>query len=381
MKSAALSLLNNIESSEVLEMASSGQPYRVQHSVHMGRVMHGYRMWGFCEDGCYSRKMEKSGLTSMTLRRFISLYADYLEDYYGEDFGAGHQTVEPLYGDTYVFVLVDLSPDAGIPKSVQKRIRRAGKWRRDKIRHQWSYINPLNRIHGFIIVDDVTNKGHPQKTYSINTITSSYFSEKRGVGSDLMTLAKLFAEEAGCEDLVLEVSNEYSSKGFPDSEDESDDESDDGSDYESDDESDDGSDDEEAFRKKGMWCPDEGAMDILTNELWKKCMRKDEGGIPYYNLSVEYIEYGLSFYFNLEMNGEDGNLWSGKGVNIVKDEDEPGENEYGGFWYQKGRQSQKGLMGFYQKFGFVEDPDVFKKWGCFDEIPYPTMRLQLGSTE
>ena len=155
--------------------------HRVNHAVEVGGIMYGWGGEGgvFSEKDGFCRKMDKSGLSGMTLRRFISLYENDLEDYYGEHFGEGYGRVESLYGDTYIFVLVDLLCEDSIPKEVKKKIKRSGKWRRDKLRHKWSYSNPLNRIHGFIIMEDVTNKNHPQKTYSINTIASSYFSEKR----------------------------------------------------------------------------------------------------------------------------------------------------------------------------------------------------------
>jgi hypothetical protein len=34
-------------------------------------------------------------------------------------------------------------------------------------------------------------------------------------------------------------------------------------------------------------------------------------------------------------------------------------------------------MEFYGKWGFKEDPDVHMNWGCYEEIPFPTMRLNL----
>ena len=52
----------------------------------------------------------------------------------------------------------------------------------------------------------------------------------------------------------------------------------------------------------GMWYPDEDSLDILTNELWKKCVRIDNQGIPYYNLGSEYIKEGLSYYFDSTLN-------------------------------------------------------------------------------
>ena len=126
-----------------------------------------------------------------------------------------------------------------------------------------------------------------------------------------------------------------------------------------------------------MWYPDEDSLDILTNELWKKCVRIDNQGIPYYNLGSEYIKEGLSYYFDSTLNSEEGDIWDGAGKHIVKDIDEPSEKEYGGFWYQKGKRSQKKLIGFYEKNGFIEDKTVHSDWGCFTDIPYPTMRLKI----
>lgn len=362
--------------------------HRVKRAMEINGAMYGWGRDGvgvFSDSDRHCLVMERSGLSGMTLRRFISLYAAELEEYYGEYFGEGHQHVESLYGDTLVFVLVDLLSGDSVPKKIRKKIRCSGKWRRNKLRHKWSYKNPLNRIHGFLIMKDVTNTGHPQKTYSINTIASSFFSEKKGVGYDLMNLAKIFAKESGAEDIVLQVSNGYSSMGFPDdSEDEYSSEGESDEDYSEEGETEDEEDEEEEYEDyvdldtmKGMWYPDEDSLDILTNELWKKCVRKDRRGIPHYNLASEYINYGLSSYFDTEMNSEDENLWKGTGKNSVKDVDEPGDTEYGGFWYQKGRRSQKRLMGFYEMHGYREDPDVHINWCCFSDIPYPTMRLKL----
>ena len=69
-------------------------------------------------------------------------------------------------------------------------------------------------------------------------------------------------------------------------------------------------------------------------------------------------------------------LWKGNGVREVN-EDEPGENDYGGFWFMKGKKSQMGLMKFYEKWGFIEDENVHLNWGCYGKIPFPTMRLNL----
>ena len=59
------------------------------------------------------------------------------------------------YGDTIVFVLADLATNIDltwVPPHIQKKYKRAGKLRRKKIRRRWAYENPLNRIHGFLVI-------------------------------------------------------------------------------------------------------------------------------------------------------------------------------------------------------------------------------------
>ena len=120
-------------------------------------------------------------------------------------------------------------------------------------------------------------------------------------------------------------------------------------------------------------------MSILADEFWKKCMRKSEDGSKvYYNLDKEYIEAGLWNYLYCAIESEDDNkLWSGTDKRIISDIDDPKDTEYGGFWYLKGRRSQKSLMKFYEKFGFMEDSKVHTEWCIFGEIPYPSMRCSV----
>jgi ribosomal protein S18 acetylase RimI-like enzyme len=350
------------------------------------------------EDGEY-RIMEKTGLSVLPLRAFISAFTEELTEYYDEDFGSVYTGMEELegspdsfvraytqekliddsqFGDTIVFVLADLMTNTDptwVPPHIQKKYKRAGKLRRKKLRHQWAYENPLNRIHGFLIIKEVTNAQHTKTTMCIDTICSTYFTKKRGIGSDLMVLAKDFSKALGAADIVLEVANEYSAKGFPegygddpDDPDESDEESDEESDGESDGESDD---------EDSIWTPDDNVMSILSDEFWKKCMRKD-GNKVYYNLDQEYIEAGLWNYFHCALeSGDKSEVWEGSGKRIISDKDDPKDTEYGGFWYQKGKRSQKDLMRFYEKFGFIEDEKVHTEWCIFSEIPYPSMRLPL----
>lgn len=320
------------------------------------------------------RVMERSGLYAITLRSFIQRWSKELNDYYGEDFGTETHIIDDAeFGNTMVFVLADLREDidpAWVPNHIRKKFKKAGKWRRDKLKHQWSYANPLNRIHGFLIMKDVTNKNHVKFTLSIDTVCSSYFTDRKGIGSDLMFLAKEFATELGAFDIVLEVANEFSAIGIPDD----DCESMDLSDEDDPDEDNQGEDDEET-----IWYPNEDVLSILANELWKKCMRKDESGHRiYYNLDSEYIEAGLWEYFYFaDENREKTELWEGTEKHPITNKDDIRDSEYGGSWYLKGKRSQSGLMKFYEKFGFMEDPEVHREWCIFSNIPYPTMRLSL----
>ena len=111
-------------------------------------------------------------------------------------------------------------------------------------------------------------------------------------------------------------------------------------------------------------------MSILADEFWKKCMRRD-GNKVYYNLDQEYIEAGLWNYFHCALeSGDESELWTGSSKRIISDKDDPKDTEYGGFWYQKGKRSQKDLMRFYEKFGFVEDEKVKLQSGVYS-VRYP----------
>lgn len=332
------------------------------------------------------RSMKRSEFVMMTLRSFICRFRDELCDYYGEDFGSEDSLIwDSEYGDTMVWVIVDngfgryegkpVDDFDPIPEDIKKKIKKAGKWRRDKLRHKWSYKNPMNRIHGYLVMTDVTNKSHPKRTFAIDAVCSSFYSKAKGIGSDLIDFAKMFSEEMEAVDLVLEVANEYSGTAIEsDSEEESEEESGE----ESEDEMDDSSSDEKIdFEEESVWYPDEGAMDVLAEEFWKKCMRLDHRGNPVYNLDQEYLSDLLDQYFNCEKKSDydDGELWSGTEKREIRDLNDPKEGEYGGFWYHKGKKSQSRLMKFYEMHGFGEDSRVHTDWCCFSNVPYPTMRF------
>ena len=62
---------------------------------------------------------------------------------------------------------------------------------------------------------------------------------------------------------------------------------------------------------------------------------------------------------------------------ISFDQDNPGEYDYGGFYYKKGKESQIQLFQFYEKFGFTEMPEINYEWKLFTPDPFPTMILPL----
>jgi GNAT superfamily N-acetyltransferase len=324
------------------------------------------------------RVSKRNGLNYMTLREFISWYSEELGDYYGGEFWFHElDTIDDdMVGDTVIFCLVDTAEEYHIPKYIKEKIKKAGKWRRDKLKHQWYYGNPFNRIHGYIILKDVSNTHRGKKTMSVSSVCSTFFTEKKGIGSDLMELAKEYAKGMECHDIVLEVANEYSGIGFPEEESEEESEEEEEEEESEEEESEEESGEEED--EEETWYPCESAIAIIAEEFWKKCMRKNNRGIPTFNLEQEYIEESIRDYMFHEYNSGDAGLaWKGTGEKIIKDTDEPGENEYGGFWYLKGKRSQERLMKFYEMHGYREDPEVHLSWGCFSEIPYPTMRLQL----
>jgi ribosomal protein S18 acetylase RimI-like enzyme len=296
---------------------------------------------------------KRSGLRCMTLKTFIDLYQKDLTSYYGSDFE--DVTFCGSFSDTAIICLVEEGP---IRYTQQKRSpRRLGKKRRERIKHRYSFINPFNRIHGYAIVENGNTNLTPEgKLFlSLSLICSSPFSDKKGVGSDLMDILKDKAKESGYTDIILEVANEHAQEAVPEEE----------SDEEESEEEESDSEDEDEDEK---WYPSEETLETIAHEMWRKTMRKDIDGDPYYNIDEEYISERMYYY-----------LWNWtkqtrhcvpKGI---QDKEEPTEEEYGGFWYRKGLMSSCGLIQFYEKHGFREDRRVHLDWQCYGDIPFPTM--------
>jgi hypothetical protein len=100
--------------------------------------------------------------------------------------------------------------------------------------------------------------------------------------------------------------------------------------------------------------------------------------VPYYNLSENYILAEVENHL-YDLHGETGGDEREKMdiIPIFEWDDEPSDTSYGGFWYRRGKKSQESLMGFYEHMGFYEAPEVHTEWGCFSDIPYPTMMKTL----
>ena len=90
------------------------------------------------------------------------------------------------------------------------------------------------------------------------------------------------------------------------------------------------------------------------------------------HIQKDYIHYQIEKYF---YNWEEEKEKEPKRISNIE---EPLDNEYGGFWYKKGYDSQKnGLIRYYKKFGFRDEPKIHLDWNCFGEIPSPSMICSL----
>ena len=150
----------------------------VGKSLQMLQALHEGMCWRYVEgDGQYVAEPVRSKISNlrrMTLREFLSEYNEEMSEYYGGEFWTHEDEIitDSGVGDTVVLCLVDDSEvdPMSVPDHQKKNIRKSGKWRREKIRHKWSYLNPMNRIHGYIVLKDLTNQQHKTSILSISAI-------------------------------------------------------------------------------------------------------------------------------------------------------------------------------------------------------------------
>ena len=322
-----------------------------------GKLLHGVR----CDHEGGAVVGKRTGLTCMTLKTFVSLYSTDLAQYYGEDFDMAGKRINDHFSDSVIFCMVEEGPVRYTQK--KRSPGRMGKERRNKFKHRYSFINPFNRIHGYAIVEGGNTNLSPgeKQLLSLSLICSSPFSDKRGVGSDLMDILKEHAKKSGYTDIILEVANELAETSVVEEEGEDEEE-----------EAEESEDDDEEEGQEWEWYPSDEAVAIMVHELWRKTMRKDIDGDPYYNIEEEYIdEHIWRYFFNWPSQPEE------KIPRKISDESDPQDDEYGGFWYKRGLESADGLCRFYRKHGFREERRVHLDWQCYGNVPYPAMILRL----
>lgn len=248
----------------------------------------------------------------------------------------------------------------------RRKLSKSGGAKRRRIKEKYHYDNVFNRIHGYLLLED---KSHcedipeDKKVISLSLICRSFYSNMRGVGNILMDSMIGLSKEKGYTDIILEVANEYAGQEDDDDEDEEEveiymEESDSEDEYYSDDE-------------PMISSVNEELIDRVSREFIRKIMRLNDT-IAYFNIGEDYITDIVTSYIDDEYEYEDYE-WEFEEIDFS----ELGENQYGGFWYHKGKQSQMGLYRFYEKFGFKEDFRVHYEWKAYTTDPFPSMILSL----
>jgi hypothetical protein len=293
----------------------------------------------------------------MLLRDFLKIYELNIE----EPFSIKKKNKNSPYDivcliDTRKTVKHTMSDDR------RKKLQRAGGVKRRQQKQKYSYENVFNRIHGYFTMENQTKNPHipeDKKVTSVSLICSSFYSNKRGVGTLLMNVMIDLCKEANYTDIILEVANEHTGPEETDDED-----------SEEEYPEEDGS-DEEYSSDEEEYSLNEDIIDKLSTEFYRKVLRVVGGG-AYYNIDEDYIADIIHSYMEDEYDFEDYSD-SFKEFDIS----EPGENDYGGFWYSKGKHAQTKLFKFYEKFGFAEDGRLNYEWKAFTTTPFPCMILKL----
>ena len=303
-----------------------------------------------------SYKKTKANLQIYSLKHFMEHYHDIFHEYHEE---------EPLFyydddetGNHEIMCLVDTSvtKEHTMKRDMRKKFRKAGSLRRKKLREKYSYRNPLNRIHAYIIVEKSPGESD-DTTMAINVICSSNYSDIKGIGRYMMETTLESAKLAKFENVVLEVGNQEAEER----EEESD------SDFESDCDTDSGTDsdsEEEELTEEEKQIED--VADIIASKLWRISVRHNNG-IPLYNIGEEYIYSIIRDYLLVEVNEYEE--WEPD-----NDDEEYG---YGGYYYHKGKRDCASLIKYYESFGFTEESRVNTEWKCFSIVPFPSMIKEL----
>ena len=301
------------------------------------------------DKGGYDRS--KANLVFYTLGEFLNLYHDQIQEYFLED-SSFSEWDECRDDKCEIICLADISvlKENTMNSEMKRKYRRAGKIRREKLQEKFHYLNPLNRIHAYVVLEKAPGKTDSH-TLAMNIICSSNYSDIKGVGGYTMKSLIQAAKNVGFLNLVLEVGN-YDAEEHPDilkAEEEAEEEY-----YDSEDDSEGGEED-----------VNETLIDYLSDHLWKKSVRH-KNGIPYYSFGEDYLRTIISEYFY--------NEYSEYMEPTIVDDDEYG---YGGFYFHKGVKNSQSLINYYKKYGFVEEPKLHREWKCFSSVPLPSFLLEL----
>jgi len=310
-------------------------------------------------------------LVMMTFNQFLNHFLDEIKELLDieEDFKlfTDHNNHE-------ILLLVDMSDEKNSMTKDKRKMynKSAGITRREKFREQYYYHYIFPRIHGYMLIqsiEDIKGSGLEHRSIiSLDVIVTSIRSNRRGVGTYMIECLKILAKYFSYSDIVLEASNDEVGGDNP----EITDTYPDGVDG-------------EGFEQN------EDLKFVLTNELWKMGMRMIEGisnksknkiMIPYYNVDKEYIEEFIEEYIYGLTNDKKYGLLNPIDLQIKthsSDDDEPDEEEYGGFWYNVGLKKSKKLINFYEKRGFELAPYVNTQWKIFSPVPYPAMRCIINN--
>jgi hypothetical protein len=289
------------------------------------------------------------GFELLRLKDFLELYSGEI----GHSMKVKKKNKESPYE---IICLVDRRADVKHTMSESRRrsLRRAGGAKRRRIKSKYHYENVTNRIHGFLLLEDQQkNKNIPRskKVLSLSLICSSYYSNMKGVGSFLMKSMIALGKVAKYSDIILEVANDQVGS-YEDEEEEEEEE------WDSDEE------EEESINQP--------LIDHLGREFMRKVVRVSEDGTAYYSIGDDYINDIIYSYLEDEYEYE---TYDEQFTEV--DFSEPGENEYGGYWYSRGKRSQINLFQYYEKFGFKEEYKVHYEWKAFTTDPFPSMILNL----
>lgn len=297
-------------------------------------------------------KKTKASLQMYSLKHFMEHYHDKFHEYHSEYPWFYHDDNDE--GDHEIMCLVDTSvnKEHTMKRDMRKKFRKAGSLRRKKLREKYSYRNPLNRIHAYIIVEKSPGESD-DTTMAINVICSSNYSDIKGIGRYVMKTTLESAKTSGFENVVLEVGNQEATEREESESEEESDESE--SEYESDSEEEE---EELTEEEEQIEC----VAEIIASKLWRISVRHNNG-VPLYNIGEDYIYAIVRDYLMVEVHEYED--WE------PANEDE--EYGYGGYYYHKGKNDCTHLMKYYESFGFTEDSRVNTEWKCFSIVPFPSM--------